>query len=160
MRFVPYKIGLAFVLAVIWLANSGVYIPLITGLGLASVIFVVMLSRRMNLLDNEAIPFHLSKRLPAYYLWLIKQIVLSNVDVVRRVWGGSRSLSPQVADVKIGELSDMAKVIYANSITLTPGTVVLDLKGQNIRVHSISKEGMESLLEGELGRRIARLESP
>jgi len=159
MRFMPYQIGLAFVLSLIWLANSGVYIPLITSLGLVSVIFVVLLSRRMNLLDNEAIPFQLSRRLPAYYLWLIKQIILSNIDVVRRVWSGPNSLSPQVADVKIDELSDMAKVIYANSITLTPGTVVLDLKGQNIRVHSISKEGMDSLLEGELGRRIGRLES-
>lgn len=153
-----YSIGLAGILALIWLSNSGIFTPLIIGLGILSIIFVVWLSWRLDLLDDESTPFYLTRQLPGYYLWLVKQIILSNIDVVKRVWLGPRSISPCVADVALDELSDMGRVIYANSITLTPGTVVLDLQDQRIRVHAISREGMDDLLAGELGRRVARLE--
>jgi multicomponent Na+:H+ antiporter subunit E len=157
MRVMRYKLGLAAVLAILWLANSGVYIPLINALGVASVALVVWLAQRLNLLDQEAAPFYLLRRLPAYYAWLFWQIVLSNLDVVRRVWTGD--ISPRVADVDLAKMSDVSRVIYANSITLTPGTVVLDLDSSHIRVHSISSEVMDGLLSGEMGRRVDRLEN-
>ena len=153
-----HTIGIALVLAVIWLANSGIYTPLVLGLGLVSLVLVLWLTHRMDVIDDESLPVHLTRQLPAYYSWLIWQMILSNIDLVKRIWRGNAAISPVVADISLGDLSDMGKVIYANSITLTPGTVVIDLQGERMRVHAISREVMEDLLKGEMGRRVDRLE--
>lgn len=151
-----HTLGLAVVLVAIWLANSGIYTPLILGLGVVSVILVLWIVHRMDVVDHESIPLHLTRRLPAYYGWLLWQIILSNIDMVRRTWSGS--ISPTVVDIPIRDLSDMGKVIYANSITLTPGTVVMNLDDDSIRVHAISREGVAALLSGEMDRRIRHLD--
>lgn len=153
-----HTIGLALVLALIWLTNSGIYTPLTLSLGLISIVIVVWVIRRMDVIDHESVPVHLTRRLPSYYSWLIWQMLLSNIDVVKRIWRGNSAVSPVVEDISTGDISDMSKVIYANSITLTPGTVVIDLQGDRMRVHAISREVMDDLLEGEMGRRIERLD--
>lgn len=153
-------IGMTAVLAVIWLANSGIYTPMVLGLGLASLVFVLWLTQRLNLVDDESIPLNLSfsRRLPAFYVWLIWQMILSNIDLVKRIWRGNSAISPTVVDIPLIDSSDMSKVIFANSITLTPGTVVINWRADRIRVHAISRDVMDSLLEGEMARRVNRLE--
>lgn len=151
-----HTLGLAVVLVAIWLANSGIYTPLVLGLGVLSVILVLWIAHRMDVVDHESIPLYLTPRLPAYYGWLLWQIILSNLDVARRICSGN--ITPTVADIPIRNLSDMSTVIYANSITLTPGTVVMDLDDERIRVHALSHEGITALLSGEMERRIRQLE--
>lgn len=152
-----HTLGLAVVLVAIWLANSGVYTPLVLGFGVLSVILVLWIVHRMDVVDHESVPLYLTPRLPAYYGWLLWQIILSNIDVARRVWSGN--ISPTVADIPIRNLSDVGKVIYANSITLTPGTVAMDMDNERIRVHAISREGIEALLTGEMDHRIRQLDA-
>ncbi len=157
--FCLHTVSSFLILGLFWLGNSGLYTPLLLVFGLLSVIFVVWLSHRMNIIDAESQPFHLVLRgLPAYYVWLLKKIVQANISVVSCIWRGNQSISPCLAHVPNDLHSEVGQVIFANSITLTPGTVAIDLGEEGIFVHALTSEGRDELLEGEMGRRVARLE--
>jgi len=150
-------IGLGLVLLALWLLMSGIYQPLIIGLGLFSVALVVLISHRMDLIEREGMPFHLILHIPKYWLWLIKEIVLANIHVARLILDPKLPISPSMIEVKATQNSDLGRVIHANSITLTPGTVSVELEGDVILVHAISKEAAEGTLEGGIDRRVTAL---
>lgn len=153
-----HTVSVLLVLSVIWLANSGHYGPLLISFGVVSVLLSAWITHRMDVVDHESLPFHLSRKLPGYYLWLAKNIFTSNLDVVRRAWIGPSAISPQLERVPADQRSDLGRVIYANSINLTPGTLSVQVDDDAILVHALSKDGMDSLKGGEMGRRVCALE--
>lgn len=153
-----YILFLSLVLATIWAANSGHYTPLILGFGLLSVVFVILLSLRMKLVGGESQPLHLLRRLPTFYAWLWREIVISNLAVTACVWRGKDSLSPTTARVPVQLKTRLGRVIYANSITLTPGTVSIHLDEDEILVHALRACDLAALEEGEMQQRVSRLE--
>ncbi|HEX7028805.1 MAG TPA: Na+/H+ antiporter subunit E [Gammaproteobacteria bacterium] len=153
-----HTISLMLVLAAFWLLNSGHYTPLLFFLAICSIALVILISHRMDVIDHESQPLHLTMYVPGYWLWLIKEIVLANLDVTYRIWHGNSSISPTRTVLKMEQNTDMGKVIYANSITLTPGTVAMDLDGDRLVVHALTKKAVEDLHTGEMGRRVRRLE--
>lgn len=154
-----HTVSIVVILSVLWLINSGHYTPLLLALGALSVLLVTWITRLMDVVDHESQPVHLTLRLPSYAWWLLKQLLASNLDVAWRVWRGPASISPCVATLRVSQATDMGKVIYANSITLTPGTVAIDLEGDSVTVHSLTEQGMAQLRAGEMDRRVSRLES-
>ena len=154
-----HTISLFLTLAAFWLLNSGHYTLLILSLGLISIALVLYIAHRMDMVDHESQPLHLTLRLPAYHLWLVKEVILSNISVVKHIWLGNESISPTLATIKASQKTDMGKVIYANSITLTPGTVAVDLAGDQIMVHALLREDIEALEAGEMDRRVSELEN-
>ncbi len=146
------------VLTAIWLANSGHYDALLLSFGAFSVVLVLWISHRMDVVDHESQPIHLTAKLPLYYAWLLRQIILSNIDVVSRVWRGRSAISPQFEKVPAEQQTDIGRVIYANSINLTPGTLSVEVEDDYILVHSLSREGMAELKRGEMGRWVRGLE--
>ena len=157
-NLMPHTISLFVTLGVFWLLNSGHYTLLILSLGLISVALVLYIAHRMDVVDHESQPLHLTLKIPGYFLWLTKEMILSNISVVKHIWLGNETISPILTKIKANQKTDMGKVIYANSITLTPGTVAVDLVGDQITVHAISRENIEDLQAGEMDRRVCRLE--
>lgn len=154
-----HTFSLYVLLAIFWLINSGHYSPLILGFGLISTVLVVFLTSRMDVVDHEAQPIHLfTGQLPAYYFWLGGKIIASNIEVARHVWLGKKSISPCSRWVPLSQETDMGKVIYANSLTLTPGTISMDLTDDQIYVHALTKSSMDEILDGEMDRRVSKLE--
>ena len=147
-------------LTAFWLLNSGHYTTLIMSLGGASIAFVIYISHRMDVIDHESLPFHLSwTKLPVYILWLLKEVVVSNISVVKHIWLGNDSISPTLSTMQVSQKTEIGKVIYANSITMTPGTVTVDLAGDQITVHSLLRENIDDLELGEMDRRVSQLEN-
>ena len=136
-----------------WFMLSGHTEPLLIGLGIASTLLSVFLSQRMNIIDRESYPFHLSARLLRYYLFLGKEIIIANIDVIKKILN-PRSISPEVFTLPASKQTDLAKVIYANSITLTPGTITLELSGEEIKVHALSKGAADDLKTGNMARAV------
>jgi len=145
-------------LMLFWLMMSGDFGILNLALGLASSLLVVTISSRMDVVDQESQPFHLTPRLPMYWGWLAIQVIKSNIDVTRRIWTPGCAISPTVANLKLSQETALGKVIYANSITLTPGTVSLKVEGDEILVHSLSLADIATLQQGEMDRRVRDLE--
>lgn len=142
-------------LFVFWLLLSGHFDPLLLGLGIASVLLTIFLVKRMNVIDHESYPVHLSSRLPAYFIYLFREIVKANIDVIKRILTpGGKSISPQLIELPLSQKTDLGRVIYANSITLTPGTVSVALKKESVLVHALTKEAADDLSSGDMAKAI------
>ena len=157
-RVVVHAISLGVVLAVVWLLLSGHYEPLVLTLGLASCVAVVAITRRMDLIDHEGHPIHLTRRALIYWPWLAWEIVKANIDVAKRVLAPGLPISPTVVRLTASQKSDLGLVIYANSITLTPGTVSVDVDPGEILVHALSSDAAKELEGGEMDRRVSQVE--
>lgn len=149
----------ALVLFGLWLLFSGLYAPLHLALGVASSLFVAFVAKRMGLLEPDPDGAFLRPLGCLVYVpWLAWQVAKSNVDVALRILLPSKGISPRVVRVPSTQRSDVARTIYANSITLTPGTISIDVRGDEITVHALSREGAEDLAGGEMGDRVSALE--
>jgi len=149
----------ALVLFGLWLLLSGLQAPLLLILGAASSVFVAWIAQRMGLLTPEPGSAWLRpRRCLAYMPWLAWQVAKANGDVALRILVPSKGISPRVLRVPSTQASDLARTLYANSITLTPGTISIDVGSDVITVHALSREGAEDLASGEMGERVAALE--
>jgi multicomponent Na+:H+ antiporter subunit E len=145
-------------LILFWLLMSFDFGTLSLALGIASAFLVVVISTSMDVIDHESQPIHMTPRLPLFWAWLGRQVVRSNLDVTRRIWTPGRTISPTVVRVKSSQTTALGKVIYANSITLTPGTVTLSIEGDELLVHALTREDAQTLQQGEMDRRVSELE--
>ncbi len=151
-------IGLCLLWYGLWLLMSGHYTDLPLSLGAASVVGVVLLVRRMRLPDREGAPFHIVLGLFRYLPWLVREVFRSNVAVARVILSPSLPIHPQVVDFHGHQKTDLGRFIYANSITLTPGTITVRLDRDGFRIHALTKEALDGTEEGEMDRRVCRLE--
>lgn len=141
-------------LALFWGVLSGHSEPLLLFLGFLSVVFALYLAWRMDVVDRESHPLHLSGRLVIYWIWLLREIVTSNWQVIKLLMSPNMPINPSVVVIRSEQSSDLGRVILANSITLTPGTVSLDVKDDQIEVHTLAPQFVEGILDGSFDRRI------
>ena len=148
-------IGITSLLCIFWILLSGQFELLMLGLGLLSLALTVFLAKRMNLIDDESFPLHLFSQFPAFFIYILKEIVKANIEVVKRIIKSDRkSISPQFIEIPAPQKSELGRVIYANSITLTPGTVSVALSKNKLTVHALTKETAQELTEGSMAQKI------
>ncbi|WP_169569269.1 Na+/H+ antiporter subunit E [Sneathiella limimaris] len=150
-------VSLILVLMAVWLLLSGIYTPLIIGFGIGSCILVALIARRMDVIDHEGLPVQLGYQIVLYWVWLIVEIVKANIDVAKCVLFPKKHLRPSLFVSRISQKSDLGKVIYANSVTLTPGTVTVDLYEDNILVHALTEASAEGVKSGDMDQRVTRV---
>jgi multicomponent Na+:H+ antiporter subunit E len=148
---------MAVLLAAAWILWSGYFTPLLLGLGALSCVLVVYLSNRMHLFDKDVYALRLSLRLFRFWAWLAGEIVRSSLDVARVVLSPRLPISPTVVELDSTSAHPVDLAILGNSITLTPGTLTLNIEGQRLTVHALTRQGAEQLLAGEMDRRVAAL---
>jgi multicomponent Na+:H+ antiporter subunit E len=147
-------------LSAFWLLLSGYFTPFLMTAGAASALAIVWFTdRRMKVLDLEGHPAHLSIRALTYWPWLLWEIAKSGWDVTKRILDPRLPISPQLIRVPTTQKTDVGRVIYANSITLTPGTISLELDDNGILVHALSREGADGLASGDMDRRSTAFEA-
>lgn len=155
----PQIVVLCISLAVLWLLLSGHYSGLLLSLGLFSLLLVALISVRMDVADKEGQPFHLNPlKLLAYWVWLLAEILKANIAVCRIILQPRLSICPSVLRLKSDQGSVLGRVLYANSITLTPGTVAINLSEDEVEVHALTQEAAANLLQGEMNRRAQAVE--
>jgi multicomponent Na+:H+ antiporter subunit E len=154
------------VLMVFWVALSGQIDVRAAGdlylltCGVLASIFVTFIAMKKGILDEEGQPLHLAYGMIIYFPWLFKEIVLANLDVAYRVWHPRLEIEPRMIRLPLDVQTSLGAVIYANSITLTPGTVTVsvDEDKRELLVHALSDTSAEGLLSGEMQKRIKRVE--
>ena len=137
-----------------WLLWSGLYKPLLLLLGTASCLLCFWLVRRMGYFDDELFALRFSLRLLRYWWWLGGEIIRSSLGVARIVLDPRLPISPRVIDLKAESTHPFDQVILGNSITLTPGTLAIDVHEDVIKVHTLTEEGARELMSGEMNRRV------
>ncbi len=150
---------LVVVLAAIWLVLSGYFDkPLLLGFGAGSVLFAAYLAHRAGVLDAEGVPLSVFPGILVYMFWLTFEIGKANLMVARQALAVEPKLSPRLFLVPNPPRSTLGKVIFANSITLTPGTVSIDLREDEILVHGLTDELCDEAGIKAMGARVAKLE--
>ena len=144
-------------LAIAWLLWSGLFKPLLLGLGVLSCLLTYMIASRMGYFNNEYFKWKFAFRLLGYWLWLAREVFNSSVDVARVILHPKLPISPRVIDINSTSRNPLNQVILGNSITLTPGSLTLDLYEGVLRVHTLTEGSAKDLLEGEMDRRVAGL---
>lgn len=147
----PYAI-IASAIFVIWLLLSGHYDAMFITMGIISTAITMRITLRMHASDRLAtmVTYHVRPRVWLYQLWMFKEIIISSIVVTYRVWRGGKAISPITEDVPTTATTDYGKTYYANSITMTPGTVCLAVDDKKLRVHALHKSGIDSLKEGTM----------
>ena len=144
----------------LWLLLSGHFEPLILVFGALSSLVVIYLAWRMDREDEYAFPLLFNWRLLGYWAWLVKEILKSNVNVARIILSPSLPISPIMVPFRACMKCDLARMIYANSITLTPGTITTGTEGDTLRIHALTWHDVDGREEDEMGQQICGLECP
>jgi multicomponent Na+:H+ antiporter subunit E len=151
-------IGLwAVLLSVFWLLLSGYIQPLLLSFGAISVFLVVLVVKRMDDVDQELKQLSFGSSIFRYIPWLIKEIFKSSIQVTKLIWGSPDKLNPTLSKISVKNVPKDKRVLYANSITLTPGTLSVDLEDGEVTVHALDASSVEELKEGGMERKITGL---
>ncbi len=153
-----HSLSLGIVLAGLWFLLSGHTEPLLLWLGGGSIVVVVVIANRMDLIDREGHPIHLSWRAIGYFPWLLWEIFKANIDVAKVIIQPKMPIQPKVFRVKASQLDELGHAIYANSITLTPGTVTVDLHEGMVEVHALTKVAQDGVESGEMDSKVVDME--
>ena len=146
-------------LAALWLLLSGYFDkPLLLGFGVLSVALSAWLAHRSGVLDEEGVPGGLMPRVFGYWLWLAAECGKSNFSVARQALAIEPKLSPKIIKVVPPTRTNAGLATFANSITLTPGTVTIDLEDGYMLVHALTEELADVAGIDAMGRRVAALE--
>ena len=147
---------LFFILFSLWLLMSGHYNLLIVSLGIISCAFCVYVAKRGKLIDDEGLPIFFMPRLLNYLIWLFKEILKSNLSTAKVIINGK--VEPETFTVKTSQVTDVAKVTYANSITLTPGTVTTKIQKGVFEVHALNSDFGKDVRTNEMDKKVTWLE--
>lgn len=148
---------LGVLLAAAWLLWSGFFNPLMLVLGGFSCALVLLVAYRMHLFDSDVFALRFTSRLFRFWIWLGREIVRSGLEVTRAVLHPRLPISPTVVEFDSRCEHPVDRVILGNSITLTPGTLTLQIDKQHFIVHALNEQGARDILEGEMERRVSGL---
>lgn len=139
-----------------WLTLSGYFKPLLLSLGVISIVLTVWMARRMRIIDHETAPYLSTPLTLTYFVWLFVEIIKANIAVIKAVLSPGLEISPTLTKIPTPQNSDIGKVMFANSITLTPGTVSVSMEDDHILVHALLSEMSASEDFEEMSRRSAQ----
>jgi len=152
----------AVLLTLFWLLLSGHYDLMHVSFGIFSVILVVLMNyslrRRLFAMEEHSGDLKLSLlRLIGYIPWLLWQIVIASLQVAWVVLHPKCPIDPALLRfrTRLGNVS--SKVILGNSITLTPGTITLEIEKDVFLVHALMDISSTGIIDGTLPGRVAKL---
>ncbi len=144
----------------LWLIFSGHYDVFHISMGVLSVALIMLLNRSLfsiRLFPGDVHRQLQIRRMLPYAVWLVKEVLLAALQVARIVLSPRRPVDPSL----LGFYADLpnagSQTILANSITLTPGTITIDITHGRFLVHAISDGSSQSLVDGIMPARVARL---
>lgn len=142
----------------VWFLWSGHTETMLLGFGVGSSALVTWLAHRMRILDDESFPLTILPRLVLYVPWVFVQIVKANLAMLGVLSRRDLPIAPQRMMLRLTPRTDLGRAIVANTITITPGTVSLDIHEGTLYVHALTDAAASADEAGELDRRVARLE--
>jgi multicomponent Na+:H+ antiporter subunit E len=151
-------VSLFVILCLFWLLLSGFFTLFLMSAGAGCALAVVLFARRMGVVDPEGHPIQVGWPVLLYWPWLLREIVKSAWDVSRIILDPALPISPTLVRFKPTQRSDLGLVIHANSITLTPGTIAIEVGPDEFLVHGLTRGGAEGVIDSDMDRRVTACE--
>lgn len=142
-------IALFITLLAIWYFLSSEYTILFLIYAFISVLSTIFICMKMNLINiHSTMRYNFIIRVLKYYIWIIKSVLLASLDVSKRIWSAQGSSNSGFCKIKIPSTNEKGIVAFANSITLTPGTISVYLNKDSVVVHTMDTS-LSKTLEAE-----------
>ena len=152
-------VGAIIVFLGLWLLLSGIYKPLTVGLGVLSTLAVILIINRMDSIDGDRVEIHLKPiEFLLYQGWLLVEIAKANWAVTKIIIAPSMPIKQHMFSVPYTQKSDLGQVIFANSITLTPGTVSVETEPGQFLVHAVAYSSDDKAALADMDRRVTACE--
>ena len=160
-----YSLVIFLLLLANWIVFSGKFDAFHLGLGVVSSLFVTWISQDFLFHDRKKNWEERMREAGAflqYIPWLTIEIVKANLHVFKLAMSrkGYEEIAPRIVTIKTKLKTDFAKFVFANSITLTPGTITMLIRGDILHVHTMSQFLEDDLLEGAIERKVAEVFEP
>ncbi len=160
-----YYIIIFLLLFLNWMVLSGKFDIFHLGLGIVSCVVVAKISQDLLFYDRKKglkERFNEAWRFIKYIPWITWEVVKANLHVFKLAMTskGYKEMSPRVVTFKTYLATDFAKFVFANSITLTPGTITMLIRGDVFHVHTMSQFLEDDLLSGGIERKVAEVFEP
>lgn len=152
-----HLISMAAGLLVSWLLLSGHYTLLLNSLGVVSVTIVSLVALRMRLADEESVPLHITPKALLYVPWLAVEILKSNLHVARVVLDPRLPIQPEMTRYIGSQTDDLGRFVFANSVTLTPGTITTGVYGREFEIHALTTASVDGTEEGTMDRMVSAM---
>ncbi|WP_341760106.1 Na+/H+ antiporter subunit E [Candidatus Endowatersipora endosymbiont of Watersipora subatra] len=145
-------------LFILWLLMSGIYNPLTIFMGFISCGLVVWIVRSLGLLDQHQPPI-MMKGILSYVVWLIIEIAKANLIMTKVILSDQLPDNQRLIRVSSTQKSDLGKVLFANSITMTPGTITVETEPSFFFVHVITDDAIDQNTLIAMNNRVSQLVS-
>ena len=142
-------------MVLLWVVLSGHFTPLLLSFGALSCLFVIYMAWRGDVLIGDITPEQFFLKVPFYWIWLALEILKSNISTGKAIW--TNNFEPEIFEVKASQNSENGLANYANSITLTPGTVTVLIKGNIFLVHALTAEMGNDVRSGVMDKKITKM---
>ncbi len=142
----------------LWLLLSGILEPFLLSLGVVSCVLVAWIAYRMDVVDHEGFPIHMGPKAITYWPWLIWEIVKANIDVALIIIKPELKISPIMFRAEASQKTEVGQVTYANSISLTPGTITVGVGDGTVDVHALTVGAADEVISGRMDRRACQME--
>jgi len=152
-------VTLCVILFALWLLMSGIYKPLLIGFGAASCVLATWIAHRLGILDTEGVPISIDiLGMLKYCFWLVVEIGKADWAVTKVILDPAMNIRQRLIRVPATQLSDLGKVVFANSITITPGTITVETEKNDFIVHALTDEAADLDALAEMNRRVCQTE--
>lgn len=151
-------VSLGLLLFAFWLALSGHYTAFLITIGVIASALTALAVQRVGTVDEEGFPIHLAGRAVTYVPWLIWEIVKAAWATAKVIVDPKLPISPTMTVVTATQRTPFGIATYGNSITLTPGTITTDVKGNQLTVHALVSDGADDLEAGGMDARVTEFE--
>jgi len=154
-----HAITMAIGLFGLWLLLSGFYDnSLLLGFGVISCVVCVYIAARMEVVDHESVPLQLKLGIVGYLLWLTTEIGKANWAVTKIILSPRMKLQQRMINVPASQKTDVGRVTFANSITLTPGTITVETEKNGFLVHALTNDAADYAALADMGKRVTAVE--
>ncbi|MFO7676371.1 MAG: Na+/H+ antiporter subunit E [bacterium] len=141
-----------------WLGGFGVWLLLTWTLNTASLVLGAVVSLIAALVFGSELPLSPARLFnPARWFWVLVyipvfgyQVIKANIDVALRVLSPGLQLKPGIVKIRTTLKTDIARTFLANSITLTPGTMTVDIKDDVLYIHWIEVRSEDEAAAGRM----------
>jgi len=154
-----HLVSLGVVLYAFWMLLSGFFTPFLLAAGAGSALCVVLLARRMRIVDREGHPIRMIAAVVLYWPWLAKEIAKSAWGVSRIILDPRLPISPVLVRFKPSQKTQVGLATHANSITLTPATITVEASQDEFLVHALTRSAGEGVIDSEMDRRVSNVEA-
>lgn len=161
---IGHYIRFSIYLYIFWLLISGSLQAKFLIMGAVACLVIAWVCTPLFMIDNIS---HTKKyfmlnvsviKLIAYVFWLLKELLMANLDVMKATWKKELPIEPTLLHFHVSIDNPIALALIANSITLTPGTITLNVSRDNIfEIHALTPGAADGILSGATAKKVAWL---